>query len=299
MTTTSLPAAPAPAGASTPTPLWRNADLDLAAERRERRRAGRRRFLIGAGGLIGLGLAWQLAAMLLGDPVILPSVAQTARTFAHYFTAPYPSQSPPLWQDLLISLRRILIGFVAGVVIGIAVGAAMFSSRFIRHLVDPVVEVVRPLPPLAFIPLFIVWFGIDELPKEVLIGFGVVPVMIVATLAALDDVPDDLQFAARTLGASRAYVLWHVQIRAALPSIITGMRIAMGGSWGSIVAAEMLAATSGLGFVIAQAGNYLDTALVFSGIILIAVAELVLDTGLRALVRLADPSRRGARGGRH
>jgi NitT/TauT family transport system permease protein/taurine transport system permease protein len=275
--------------------VWRDEVLDLAAERRTRRRASRRRFLIGAGGLSGLVVGWQVAAVLLSDPVILPSVTQTARSFAHYFTHNYPSQSPPLWRDLLISLRRILIGFVAGVGIGVLVGAAMFSSRTIRHLVDPVVEVIRPLPPLAFIPLFIVWFGIGELPKEVLIAFGVVPVMIVATLAALDDVSDDLQFAARTLGASKMYALWHVQIRGALPGIITGMRIAMGGSWGSIVAAEMLAATSGLGFVISQAGNYLDTALVFSGIILIALTELVLDTGLRALVWVVDPSRRAAR----
>jgi ABC-type nitrate/sulfonate/bicarbonate transport system permease component len=275
--------------------VWRDEIVDLAADRRSRRQATRRRFLTGAGGLTVLVLGWQVAAVLLGDPVILPSVIRTARTFAHYLTHNYPSQSPPLWRDLLISLRRILIGFGAGVGLGVTVGAGMFSSRTIRHLVDPVVEVVRPLPPLAFIPLFIVWFGIGELPKEVLIAFGVVPVMIVATLAALDDVSDDLQFAARTLGASKVYALWHVQIRAALPGIITGMRIAMGGSWGSIVAAEMLAATSGLGFVILQAGNYLDTALVFSGIILIALAELVLDTGLRALARVADPSRRRPR----
>jgi ABC-type nitrate/sulfonate/bicarbonate transport system permease component len=271
---------------------WRAETLDLAAERRLRRQAHRRRLLVGIAGLGGLLVAWQLAAVVLGDAVILPSVVETSRSLAHYLTHPYPSQSPPLWQDLLISLRRILVGFFVGVVSGVAIGAGMFSSRTVRHLIDPVVEVIRPLPPLAFIPLFIVWFGIGELPKVVLIIFGVVPVMIVATLAALDDVPDDLQLAARTLGASRVYALWHVQIRAALPGIITGMRIAMGGAWGSIVAAEMLAATSGVGFLIMQAGNYLNTAIVFSGIITIAIAELVLDTGLRALVWVADPSRR-------
>jgi ABC-type nitrate/sulfonate/bicarbonate transport system permease component len=272
--------------------VWRNERVDLAAERQARRQAGRHRLFTGAGGVAGLLVGWQLASVLLNDPVILPSVLRTARTFAHYLTHNYPSQSPPLWEDLMISLRRILIGFLVGTGLGVTVGAAMFSSRTVRHLVDPIVEIVRPLPPLAFIPLFIVWFGIGELPKEVLIAFGVVPVMIVAALAALDDVPDDLQFAARTLGASRAYALWHVQIRAALPGIITGMRIALGGSWGSIVAAEMLAATSGIGFVISQAGNYLDTALVFSGIILIALTELLLDTALRALAARADPSRR-------
>jgi ABC-type nitrate/sulfonate/bicarbonate transport system permease component len=279
-----------------PASTWRDDTLDLAVERQARRRAHSRRLLVGASGLTGLLVAWQIAAMVLGDPVILPSVTETGHSFAHYLTHPYPSQSPPLWSDLVTSLRRILIGFVIGVAVGVGIGAAMFSNRTVRHLIDPVVEVIRPLPPLAFIPLFIVWFGIGELPKEVLIVFGVVPVMIIATLAALDEVPEDLNLCARTLGASRAYALWHVQIRAALPGIITGMRIAMGGAWGSIVAAEMLAATSGVGFLIMQAGNYLNTAIVFSSIITIAIAELVLDTGLRALLWVADPSRRASRG---
>ena len=95
------------------------------------------------------------------------------------------------------------------------------------------------------------------------------------------------------LGATRAYTLLHVQIRSALPGILTGMRISMAGAWSSIVAAELLAATSGLGFLIMQAGDYLDTALVFAGIITIAMAGLVLDTGPRGLLLLADPSRRG------
>ena len=106
---------------------------------------------------------------------------------------------------------------------------------------------------------------------------GVIPVMVIATVAALDDVPEDLHLCARTLGASPLYALWHVQVRAALPGIITGMRIAMGGAWGSIVAAEMLAATSGVGYLIMQAGDYLNTGIVFSGIITIAAAGLALD----------------------
>jgi ABC-type nitrate/sulfonate/bicarbonate transport system permease component len=98
---------------------------------------------------------------------------------------------------------------------------------------------------------------------------------------------------ARTLGASRLYTLARVQIRAALPGILTGMRISMAGAWTSIVAAELIAATSGLGYLIMQAGDYLNTALVFSGILSIAILGLVLDACLRGLLLLADPSRRG------
>jgi ABC-type nitrate/sulfonate/bicarbonate transport system permease component len=265
---------------------------ELVAHRQARRRARIRRVATGAAGLAALLVLWQAGAAVLRDQVALPSVGQTAAQFVHYLVRPYPAQGKPLWFDLYISLRRILIGFVIGVTIGVAVGAAMSGWRFARHLIDPVIEVIRPLPPLAFIPLFIVWLGIGELPKEVLIVVGIIPIMAVTTVAALDEVPEDLRLCARTLGATRRYTLLHVQIRAALPGILTGMRISMAGAWSSIVAVELLAATSGLGFMIMQAGDYLNTALVFAGIITIALAGLILDGCLRGLLILADPSRR-------
>jgi ABC-type nitrate/sulfonate/bicarbonate transport system permease component len=266
--------------------------VSLAAYRRERRQARIRRLGTGALGLAALVAIWQVIAVIINDPVYLPSVGQTVSTFAHYLGRPYPAQGTPLWLDAITSLRRILIGFAAGTVIGVALGAAMSASTIARHLVDPVIEVLRPLPPLAFIPLFIIWLGIGEIPKEVLILIGVVPIMAVTTVAALDEVSDDLRLCARTLGASADYTMLRVQIRSALPGIITGMRLAMAGSWTSIVAAELIAATSGLGYLISQAGDYLNTALVFSGIITIAIVGLILDICLRGLLLLADPSRR-------
>jgi NitT/TauT family transport system permease protein/taurine transport system permease protein len=265
---------------------------ELLAHRQAVRRTRIVRVATGVAGLVSLLVLWQIAAMLLDDQVALPTVTQTVQQFVHYLGRPYPAQGKPLWFDLYISLRRILIGFVIGVTAGVAVGAAMSAWRIGRHLIDPVIEVIRPLPPLAFIPLFIVWLGIGELPKEVLIVVGVVPVMAVTTVAALDEVPEDLKLCARTLGASRRYALMHVQIRSALPGILTGMRISMAGAWSSIVAVELLAATSGLGFMIMQAGEYLNTALVFAGIIAIAIAGLALDACLRGLLIIADPSRR-------
>ena len=283
--------APGPTGPAGPDDLDDRAEL--VAQRRARRRARTRRVVTGAVGIGALLVLWQAAAMILADQVALPSVTQTVAQFAHYLNRPYPAQGKPLWFDLYISLRRILVGFVIGVAAGIALGSAMSASRVVRHLIDPVIEILRPLPPLAFIPLFIVWLGIGETPKEVLIIVGVVPLMAVMTVAALDEVPDDLRLCARTLGASRAYTLLHVQIRAALPFILTGMRLAMAGAWSSIVAVEMIAATSGLGYMIMQAGDYLDTALAFAGIITIAIIALIIDAGLRGLLLLADPSRRG------
>src|ERR1019366_3414249 len=109
----------------------------------------------------------------------------------------------------------------------------------------------------------------------------------------LDEVPEDLRLCARTLGASRLYTMLRVQIRSALPGILTGMRISMAGAWTSIVAAELIAATSGLGYLIQQAGDYLNTALVLSGIICVAVLALPLDACLRGLLLLAARGRRG------
>ncbi len=265
---------------------------DLAAYRQAWRRARTRRLATGAVGLIGLLVVWQIAATLIGDAVFLPSVTQTVHAFLHYWDRPYPSQGKPLWYDAVTSLRRIVIGFAIGVVAGVTLGSAMSASRVVRHLVDPVIEVLRPLPPLAFIPLFIIWFGIGELPKEVLIVIGVTPIMAVTSVAALDEVQEDMLLCARTLGASRLYTLLHVQIRSALPSILTGMRICMAGAWTSIVAAELIAATSGLGYLIGQAGDYLNIALVFSGLICIALIALTLDACIRGLLLLTDPSRR-------
>src|SRR2546423_5849242 len=262
---------------------------DLAAYRRSRRRARTRRLGTGALGLVILALLWQLIATLISDPVFLPSVSQTAASFAHYLGRPYPSQGKPLWFDALTSLRRLLTAFTAGTVIGVALGAGMSASRVVRHAIDPVIEVLRPLPPLAFIPLFIIWLGIGELPKEVLIMIGVIPIMAVTTVAALDEVPDDLRLCARTLGASPRYTMLRVQIRSALPGILTGMRISMAGAWTSIVAAELIAATSGLGYLIMQAGEFLYTGPGFFGLILIAYTREGLGAWLRGLSLQARP----------
>jgi ABC-type nitrate/sulfonate/bicarbonate transport system permease component len=266
--------------------------LDFAAERRDRRKRRARHLGMSLAGLALAAVVWEIGALIINDATILPSVQATVSTFFQYIGQPYPTESDPLWQDVLVSTQRILIGFSLGTIAGVLLGSLMHAIRPVRHLVDPIIEVTRPLPPLAFIPLLIVWFGIGELPKVVLIFIGVLPVMVIATLAALDSVPHELESCARTLGASRGYTLARVQVRAAIPGIVTGMRIAMAGSWTSIVAAEMIAATSGVGYLILQAGNYLRTSLVFCGIISIGIMGLLLDGCLRLLLRWADPTRR-------
>jgi len=247
------------------------------------------RVAMGLVGVVGIVIVWWIAALIISDNVILPSPPDTGRTLIEYLNRPYPARGETLLGNTVASLTRILAGFVWGAIAGTVLGAAMSAVRRLRLIVDPLIELGRPLPPLAFIPLLIVWFGIGELPKILLIGIGVIPIMVVSVVAALDAVPEEYIEAARSLGASRRYALVHVRIRAALPGVITGLRLAMGISWTSIVAVEMIAATSGLGYVILEASNYLITPLIFSGIVLIAIVALLLDGLLRLVQRLVAP----------
>ncbi|WP_241834633.1 ABC transporter permease [Pseudofrankia asymbiotica] len=285
-------AAPAsPALVSAPTAV--DATVILAGGRTRARTFSWSRVAYGVLGLILSAAIWELVSCLKDDPVILPTVQKTVSTFWDYLTQKYPAvQGKTLWRHALVSAARILAGWGAGVVIGVALGGVMASVRVIRYLLDPIIEISRPLPPLAFIPLFIVWFGIGETPKFILILIGVVPVMIIATVSALDAVPKELVQASRSLGASPLWSLLTVRLRSALPGIITGMRLAMGGAWTSIVAVELIAATSGLGYLINNAGVNLQTPLVLSGILAISVLGITFDGLLRLLHRFADPTSR-------
>lgn len=241
--------------------------------------------------VLGL-LVWQFAAAIVRDAVLLPGPVPTATVLIRYLQTPYPVDGETLIGHALVSMARVLAGFASGALIGIAVGALMAGFRGFRAMVDPFIEITRPLPPLAFVPVLIVWFGIGEAPKVILIAAGVVPVMAISTAAGLDGVSKDMLNCARCLGASEWYTMLHVRIRAAMPHIITGMRLSVGLSWTSIVAVEMIAATAGLGFVILQAGQFLNTSLIFSGILIIAVLGLAIDAALRRLQWHLDPSSR-------
>lgn len=258
------------------------------------RRLVRARYLSVLSIIVAICGWYAVAAFVVRDPVFLPTPGATLRALVDYWNKPYPAQGRSLSYDIYISLRRILIGFSLGTCIGVVIGGLMAAVRPIRAMVDPFIELTRPLPPLAFIPLLLVWFGLDETPKIVLITIGVVPIITVSTAAAIIDVKAELLNAARCLGASEVQTALHVQLRAALPQIITGMRLAMGVSWTSIVAAEYVAATSGLGYVIIQAGQFLRTDLIFAGVLIIAILGISLDALLRLLKSRIDPAGRPA-----
>lgn len=188
-----------------------------------------------------------------------------------------------LIEHIGVSLYRMVVGFVVGCIIGIPLGFAMGLSKVARGIFDPIVEVMRPVPPLALIPLAIIWMGIGDIPKIFLLFLAALWVMTLAARAGVQSIRLSKIHAAYTLGASKKQVLTKVILPNALPEIFTGMRVAMGVCWGTLVAAELVGADAGIGFMITVAGKYLETALVFVGIIIIGIVGAMIDVGMRKL----------------
>lgn len=235
-----------------------------------------------------LALWWLVARLGWVDPLFLPP---PGRVLAQLVTLAGPQgfMDATLWQHLGASLQRILIALLAAAVFGIAAGLAMGLSPTVRGMLDPLIELYRPVPPLAYLPLMVIWFGIGETAKVLLIYLAIFAPVAMATLAGVQSAQQVRLRAARSLGASRLQVLWHVILPGALPEILTGLRIGLGVGWSTLVAAELIAATRGVGFMVQSAGEFLATDVVLAGILVIALVAFVLELGLRALQRRLTP----------
>ena len=188
-----------------------------------------------------------------------------------------------LWEHIGWSLYRILMGFGLGCLVGIPLGFAMGLSRIMHGMFDPIVEFFRPIPPLAFIPLVIIWSGIGERSKILLLFLAALWIMAIAARAGVSSVKLSKIHAAYTLGVNRRQLLFRVILPNALPEIFTGMRVAMGVCWGTVVAAELVAAESGVGFMIMVASTFLSTDIVVMGVIIIGIVGYGIDILMRML----------------
>ncbi|MGU3521632.1 taurine ABC transporter permease TauC [Enterobacteriaceae bacterium C23F] len=235
-----------------------------------------------------LALWWTVTALQLIAPLFLPppgAVFNKLLTIA----GPQGFMDATLWQHLAASLTRILIALVAATLVGIPVGIAMGLSPTVRGIFDPLIELYRPIPPLAYLPLMVIWFGIGETSKILLIYLAIFAPVAMSALAGVKSVQQVRLRATQSLGASRAQILWFVILPGALPEILTGLRIGLGVGWSTLVAAELIAATRGLGFMVQSAGEFLATDVVLAGIAVIAIIAFVLELGLRALQRRLTP----------
>jgi taurine transport system permease protein len=187
------------------------------------------------------------------------------------------------------SMYRVFSAFALAVVIGIPVGILMGVSRFARGFFDPPIEFYRPLPPLAYLPLMIIWFGIGELSKILLLFLAIFAPVALSARAGVKSVSQEQIQAALSMGASRAQVVRNVILPAALPEILVGLRIGMGVGWTTLVAAEMVAADAGVGKMVYNASNFLRTDVVILGILAIGFVAYVFETLMRWFERWAVP----------
>jgi taurine transport system permease protein len=237
---------------------------------------------------VGAVLLWALAARIEVVPAMfLPSPLAVAEKLISVSTEGF--QDATLLQHLLASLGRVGAALAGAIVAGVVLGFAMTLNQTARGVIEPLLEIYRPIPPLAYLPLVIIWFGIGEPAKILVIFLGILPSIIIATDDGLRSVSTDRVNAGRSLGATRLQVVTRVLLPHALPSILTGTRIGLGTGWATLVAAELVAATRGLGFMIKGAADFLVTDVVILGILVIAFVAIVMEVALRLLQRFLAP----------
>ncbi|HEY4910254.1 MAG TPA: ABC transporter permease [Methylomirabilota bacterium] len=211
------------------------------------------------------------------NPILLPAPDEVLRAGIKM------AASGELLKHITASLSRVLWGFGIAATLGIVVGTALGRSRLLEHLVEPMLEMLRPIPPLAFLPMMVLWFGIGEASKVAFIAYAAFFPIFTTTIEGIKYVDPVLIRAASSLGASERQIFWHVVLPAATPNIITGMRLAFGLSFFVIVAAEFIAADSGLGFLINDARTFFLVSNMLLGAAVIGIIGVLANVLLRKL----------------
>jgi taurine transport system permease protein len=238
--------------------------------------------------VVALLALWALVTNLgWVKPLFLPTPQAVFQQFVEYVSG--TANDKPLWQHFVASMFRVFLAFGLACVTAIPIGIAMGMSRVMRGIFDPPLEFYRPLPPLAYLPLIIIWFGIDELPKVLLIFLSCFAPLALAARSGMRSASQEQINAAYSMGASYWQVIRHVILPSALPDILIGMRIAIGFGWTTLVAAEMVAANVGLGQMVLNASNFLRTDIVIMGIIVIGVVAYMFDLLMRWVERTVVP----------
>jgi taurine transport system permease protein len=244
--------------------------------------------IISAAAVVGVVVFWQVCARVgLADPLLLPSPAAVVATAVDLVHNGYGTAS--LWQHIFISLARAVSAFVVASLIGVPLGLGMGMNAVLNAVMDPFVQFLRPLPKLALIPLVILWFGIGETSKFVLIFLSAFLTIVVGAAAAVGGIRRQRIKAARALGASGGVLFRRVILPSVLPEIFLSIRLGVGIGWTTLIAAEMIASESGLGWMITNAASYLRTDIVMLGIVLLGSIGYLLDVSLLLLQRRVVP----------
>ncbi len=245
-------------------------------------------FAISIATTLGLLVLWYLiTAFKLVPPLFLPSPLAVVDKLVEVATLGFGGAT--LLEHTWASMLRVFGAFFLGCVTAIPIGILMGVNRVMRGVFDPPIEFYRPIPPLAYLPLVIIWFGIGEESKIILIYLAVFAPMAMNARAGVRSVSIEQIHAAYSMGATRLQVTWHVILKGAMPEILTGMRIGIGFGWTTLVAAEMVAATKGLGYMVLNAAEFLVTDIVIMGIVVIGGIAFGFDLLMRKLERTLVP----------
>ena len=248
------------------------------------------------GGTLAISLATGFALLALwfvatryewSSPLFLPSPAEVFAQFIAVAKDGYADGT--LLEHILASLGRIVTALAVAIGLGVPVGLAMGLNRWAKGIFSVPIDLYWGLPPLAYLPLLIIWLGIGETSKIVLLTLATFAPVCLSAQAGVRAVPAERLDAALSLGASRFQLFINVILPSALPEILTGVRIAVAAGWGTLVAAELIAARSGIGYMIMSAANFLATDVVFVGLVVIAAFAFASSAGLRWLERRVVP----------
>lgn len=250
--------------------------------------ARHRSLVLSLSSVISVLVIWYLiTALKIVPSLFLPSPQAVWQKFIEVSQQGFMNAT--LWQHLAASISRVLLALVAAIAIGVPLGLWMGLNKWMRAVLDPLVELLRPIPPLAYLPLLVIWFGIGETTKVLLIFFSILAPVIISSTHGVISHQLNRERAALSLGASQSQVFWHVILPTALPHILTGIRIGLGVGWSTLVASELVAADRGIGFMVQSAAQFLITDTVVLGIIVIAIVAVSFELFLRWLQKQLSP----------
>lgn len=230
---------------------------------------------------------WLFTFMGWVKPLFVPSPMTIVAKFADVWQNGFTGTS--FLDHVWISTLRVFGAFLLACVIGLPLGLAMGMSPVMKGIFDPPIEFYRPIPPLAYLPLMIIWFGIGETSKVLLIFLSVFAPVVLGARSGVKSAAIEQIHAAYSFGATRWQVMRHVIMPSAMPEILTAMRIGIGFGWTTLVAAEMVASTKGLGYMVLSASQFLQTPVVIMGIFVIAIIAFAFDLLMRFVERRLVP----------